>query len=115
MVRHNEVGVFADEEPTSDPNAAPFKVFYLLLKNLRVNDGAVTDYTYFTGMQYAGRHEMEHILVAFDDDGMTGIIAALIPGDNIRPFGKVINNFALTLVTPLSSYNDVSRHPRITR
>ena len=47
----------------------------------------------------------EHDGVSPKGNGVAGIVTTLIAGDTVETSGKNINNFALTLITPLDSNN----------
>ena len=60
-------------------------------------------------VQNAGRNKVKDELFAFHHQGVPGVIAALEPDYVISIPGKQINDFALTLITPLGAYyNHVS-------
>ncbi len=49
---------------------------------------------------------MQNGLLATDDQGMTGVVAALKPHDGLRLPGQQIDNLSLALVTPLGADDD---------
>ena len=50
----------------------------------RIDDHAVADDARHAGMQNAGRNQAQHELRAVDVDGVSGVVAALIPRDDIE-------------------------------
>ena len=53
---------------------------------------------------------MEDIFFVPDYYRMTGIMASLVPGDDIRPFREDIDELSLTFISPLGSDDHDSRH-----
>ena len=46
-----------------------------------------------------------------DDDGVTGVVAALVADDQVHLLGDEVGELALALVAPLGADDDGRRHP----
>ncbi len=54
---------------------------------------------------------MQHRLLAVDDQGVAGIVAALETHHRRRPVGQQVDDLALTFVTPLGAdHYDIFTH-----
>ena len=53
---------------------------------------------------------MEDVLLAFDDQGMSGVVSALEADYVLGSGGKQVNDFSFAFVAPLSSYYDHIGH-----
>ena len=56
--------------------------------------------------QHATGNQLEHELLAADDDRMPGIVAARIPRHDGKLLRQYIHNLALALIAPLGTQND---------
>ena len=63
------------------------------------------------GIEHAGGNQRERDLLVADDDGVAGVVAALVANHEVGGLGEVVGDPALALVTPLGSENDGGRHP----
>ncbi len=77
----------------------------LIVKVLKVDDHAVADDIDGRFAQYAGGQEVENELALLIDDGVPGVIAALIAADDVIIRGKQIDHAPLTLVAPVDSHD----------
>ena len=50
------------------------------------------------------------MLVTIDDDGVAGVVATLVAGDDVEVLGEPVDDLALALVTPLGAQKDHVRH-----
>jgi hypothetical protein len=82
-----------------------FEAFDLLDEHFRIDDHAVADDAELFGVQSARWDQMQHRLLAIDDQGMTGIVAALKTHDDVGIVGKKVDDFAFAFVAPLSAYD----------
>ena len=62
---------------------------------------AMTDVT--SGPQDAGRQQRELVLLAAEDDGVSGVVAAQIADDDVVPIGQQVDDLALGLIAPLEA------------
>ena len=61
-------------------------------------------------MQDAAGNQMQDRLFVVDDHRVTGVIAPLVPYNEIRVFGQEIDYLAFSLVPPLHPHNDIAGH-----
>jgi hypothetical protein len=47
-----------------------------------------------------------------DYNGVAGIVATLVAGNDLMRSSKKVNNFGFALVTPLGTYNNGDAHTR---
>ena len=55
--------------------------------------------------QDAGRHEIEHELALVVDDGVAGVVAALIAHDDVVLLAEQVDHAALALIAPVDTYD----------
>ena len=79
-------------------------------KNLGIDHAAGADHRDAMRIEHARGDQRESDLLLTDDDGVAGVVAALIANDEVGRLGEVVGDPALALVTPLRSENDVGRH-----
>ena len=72
----------------------------------RVDDDAVADDAGLAGVEDAGRQQVQLGFDAFDDDGVAGVVSALVANDDLGLLRQVVDDFALAFVTPLGSHDD---------
>ena len=75
----------------------------LLKDNLGVDDAAVTDHRHVVGIHDAGGHLVQAVLLAVDDDGVAGVVAARVAHDGIEVAGDQVANLTLALIAPLGT------------
>ena len=56
------------------------------------------------------RHELESERLAVHDDGVTGVVAALVADDQVHLLGDEVGELPLSLVAPLRADHDRCRH-----
>ena len=84
---------------TSTPCAFEFADFFLQ-RGRRQHD-AVADQAQHAFAQDAGRDQVQHRLLAFDDQRVAGVVAALETRDRADAFGQQIDDFSFAFVAPL--------------
>ncbi len=94
-------------------SATVLETVHLLDQDGRINDDSVADNAKLSGMKNAGRDEVQDGLLPLDDQGMSGIIAALEPGDDIGVCRIEVDDFSLSFITPLGSHNNHICHTDI--
>ena len=73
-----------------------------------VQHHAVADNAQLFRTHHARRQGVQFENLAIDHQRMTGVVAALKPGDHIGALGKPVDDFSLALVAPLGTdHNDV--------
>ncbi len=75
-----------------------------------VEDDAVADDADGGGAEDAGGDEVEDVFGAADDDGVTGIVAALTADDDLGFLSEKIDDLALAFIAPLGAYEDGISH-----
>ena len=70
---------------------------------MRIEHHAVADDAFAAGAQHAAGNELEHELLAADDDGVAGVMAAGVARHGGEPLAEHVHNFALALVAPLGA------------
>ena len=108
MVRQDQVRLVADDEPIADGDASRRELVDLGKQRLRIDHDAVADDAGDALVQDAGRQQPQHELAPVGVDGVTGVVAALIPRDDRKIRRQQIDDLALALVSPLrAQYSDV--------
>ena len=102
MPGHDDVGVARDLEVLGR-DAVMLEHVDLLKDDLGVHDAAVTDHGHVIGVHDARGHLVQAVLLAVDDDGVTGVVAARVADDGVEVTGDEIADLALALVAPLST------------
>src|SRR3989339_1240991 len=81
-----------------------------LIQIRRINNHSVRDKTHFLWKENPRRDEMQHIRFVFVDNRMAGVVAPLIPNNQIGLLREIVNNFSFSFIAPLSSDDHESRH-----
>ena len=102
VVRHDDMRVAANLEVLGG-DAVGLEHVNLLKDNLGVDDAAVTDHRHVVGIHDAGRHLVQAVLLAVDDDGVAGVVAARVAHDGVEVAGDQIANLTLALIAPLGT------------
>ncbi len=66
-----------------------------------VDHGAVADHAEGAGVEDPRRHEVQLVDLVPGDDGVPGVVAALVAGDDVAALGEEVDHLALALVAPL--------------
>ena len=102
VVRHDDMRVAADLEVLGG-DAVGLEHVDLLKDNLGVDDAAVTDHRHVVGIHDAGGHLVQAVLLAVDDDGVAGVVAARVAHDGIEVAGDQVANLTFALIAPLGT------------
>ena len=102
VVRHDDMRVAADLEILGG-DAVGLEHVDLLKDNLGVDDAAVTDHRHVVGIHDAGGHLVQAVLLAVDDDGVAGVVAARVAHDGIEVAGDQVADLTLALIAPLGT------------
>ena len=109
VVRHDHVRAAADAHPAHvDP--AFREGVELVDQRHRVDHDPVADHRRDVRVEHARRRqaELEHLVAP--DDGMTGVVAALVAHDHRDLLGQEVGRLALALVAPLEPDDHGRRH-----
>ena len=102
VVRHDDMRVAADLEILGG-DAVGLEHVDLLKDNLGVDDAAVTDHRHMIGIHDAGGHLVQAVLLAVDDDGVAGVVAARVAHDGIEVAGDQVADLTFALIAPLGT------------
>ncbi len=103
MIGQDQGAGLADEQTFLGRNAVLAQHVQFAQQSIGGQHHAVTDHALHTLAQDAGRDEVQDGLPAVDDEGVTGIVAALETHHGIGLLGEQIDDLALALVTPLGA------------
>ena len=109
VIGHDDVGAVADEQKAG-VDALLLQAGDLPQQHFGIDDHAVADDAGDAGPADAGGNQVQLELAALVHYRMSGVVAAGVAHDAIGLAGKVVNNFALAFVAPLSPDYGVSRH-----
>ena len=112
MVAEDQLGAVADEH-VRGVDAALVELVEFALQRDRVGDDAVADYALDAGAEDPRRHQMQHVTLVADLDGVPGIVAALKAHHHVDVAGQHVDKFSLALVAPLGPDQNVHRHDPI--
>ena len=76
----------------------------------QVDDDAVADHRHDVVVEDAARDQLQGVAVAADDDGVAGVVAALVAHDVGVLLGQQVDDLGLALVTPLGADDDGDGH-----
>ena len=76
---------------------------------VQVDDHARTQHTGHLRVEDAGGQQVQDELALLCDDGVPGIVAALIAGNDVRMFCQQVDDAAFALIAPIDSSNS-SQH-----
>ena len=106
VVRHADNGLVADFQVLRrDGDAAGAQTLGLVEHVLRINDHAGAEHVHGLVAQDAARHEVEHELALVVDDGVAGVVAALIAHDDVVLLAEQVDHAAFALVAPVDAYD----------
>jgi len=103
VIGNNDVSALSEVEPTAEVHVCGFESLDFFLKNERVNDDPIADEALNAGMEHAGGDQVEDGLFIANNDGMAGVITALIAGHEIGLVGDNVHDLSLTFVAPLAT------------
>ena len=102
----------ADAQLVLDVDAGGFERRHLLEQRRQIDHHAVADHRLHARAQNAARDQLEHELLLPDEDGVAGVVPALIARHDVEALGKQIDHFAFAFVAPLRAENDDIAHPQ---
>ena len=106
VVRHADNGLVADLQVLRrDGDAAGTQTLGPVEHVLRINDHAGAEHVHGLVAQDAARHEIEHELALVVDDGVAGVVAALIAHDDVVLLAEQVDHAAFALVAPVDTYD----------
>ena len=106
VVRHADDGLVADFQVLRrDGDAAGAQALDLVEHVLGINDHAGAEHVHGLVAQDTARHEIEHELALVVDDGVAGVVAALIAHDDVVLLAEQVDHAAFALVAPVDAYD----------
>ena len=79
-----------------------------MIQGNRIYYYSVADHADLLRMEDACGNQMQNVLLAVDNDGMTGVVPSLITGNNVEVRRQKIDYLPLSFVTPLGAdYNQI--------
>ena len=103
----------ADSEQVRGVDAALLQPFELLHEHGGVDHDAVADDGDAAGGEDAGGEQVQGVLLVADDDGVTGVVAALVADDVVDRTAEQVGRLALALVAPLGADQHDRGHPEL--
>ena len=110
VVRHDHVRRAADADAATRRCRAPRASSISSMQRARVDHDAVADDRRDVRVQHARRDEVELEDLVADDDGVAGVVAALVAHDHRDLLGQEVGGLALALVAPLEADDHGGRH-----
>jgi hypothetical protein len=114
VVREDQVGVAADDEPAGVDALAGQHV-ELGQQHTRIDHDAVGDDRNDVVVQDPARHQLEGEALAVHDDGVPGVVAALVADHQVHLLGDEVGELPLPLITPLGPDDNGRRHATTSR
>src|SRR5262249_21368627 len=112
VIRKDEVRAIRDVEAALYVNAGLGEYLDFVDQSDGVNDDAHADHSVLLGTKNAARDELEDVLFLADDNGMACVVASGDADNVIKGAGEIVDDFALTFVSPLSADYDDRFHSR---
>ncbi len=78
----------------------------------QIDDDAVGDHRDHVVVEDARRHELQGVALTTDDDGVAGVVAALVPHHVSVFFRQQVDDLGFALIAPLGSDDDGDGHAR---
>ena len=110
VIRQDQVRLVADQQPVADRDAGALQLVDLGEQRLRIDHHAVADDAGDAVVEDAGRQQPQHELASVGIDGVAGIVAALVTGDDRKVGREQVDDLAFALVSPLGAeHRDVHK------
>ena len=111
VVGQDHLGAVGDEElapwaAIKVGQAGVFQLPYLVEEGHGIEHDAVPDHALAAGAEYAAGDQLQHELLAVDDDGVPGVVPAGVAGDEVELLGENVDDLALAFVAPLGAEDD---------
>ena len=108
--RKQHVRAIADEEVPAHRHSRRFESLDLGQQRAGIDHQSVADHRLLARPQDAARDQLEDVFLLADEDGVAGIVPALIARDDIELLGEEIDDLPFTLVAPLGAQDDYVSH-----
>ena len=106
MVRHDNGAGWRDPQTRAHIHAFLLQLLDFLPQGLQRQHHSIANQALNAGLQYACRDQVEDRFFAIDDQRVAGIVPALETDNGVCVTTQEIDDFALTLVSPLGAQND---------
>ena len=103
VVGEDDLGAVGDEELVVDGEAGVLELFDLGEEGHGVEDDTVADDALGLRPEDAAGDELEDELAALDDDGVPGVVAAGVAGDDVELLGEDVDDLAFAFIAPLGT------------
>src|SRR5690606_31367479 len=80
------------------------KIIQFLNKNKRVDHHPVTDDVHGVFPENAAGNQVKYVFFILHLNAMTGVVSALVTGDDIGFLTEKIDNLSFPLISPLTAY-----------
>ena len=111
MVREDDGGALGNFEVLRrDRDARVLQCFNFAAQTLQIDHDAVAQHIHNTWQADTRGNEMEGKFTVFVHDGMSCVIAALIPADDVIISCNEVNHTALAFVAPVDAYDRAVAH-----
>src|SRR5215470_17324981 len=110
MKREDDVRAIADAKLAANVEARGLQRLHFFQQRGQIHHHAVADDGQHPRPQDAAGNKLQDELFLANEDGMAGIMAALISRDNVEALGEQIHNFTFALVAPLRAKDDDVAH-----
>jgi len=94
-----------NEKAARDLYARLFECVGLLDQREGIEDDAVSDDAVHVRVEDARRNQMEDELMGADPDGVPGVVAALVAGDDLEVVGDDVDDLALAFIAPVDAHD----------
>ena len=109
VVRHDQVRVGRDAQ-AAEVDPAPAQLVDLGAQHHRIHHHAVADRAELARVEDPGRDQVELERLAFTDDRVAGVVAALEADHEVGLLGEQVDDLSLPLVAPLGADDHHSWH-----
>ena len=103
VVGHQQVGRGRDEQAPAHRDALLLQGHDLVAQGPGVDDHAAAQQAAHALVQHPRGHQVQHVLLAADVDGVAGVGAALVAQHPVDVLAQGVDDLALALVAPLAA------------
>ena len=103
VVGQNHLRAVRDKELAVDLQARVLQLLHLAQERHRVQHHAVADHALALRPQHAAGNQLQHKLLAGDDDGVPGVVPARVARHHGELLAQHIDDLALALIAPLGA------------
>ena len=103
VIGQDDLGAVGDVELTVHVDAEVAELGDFLEEGDGVEDDSVADDASAVGAEDAAGDELQDKLLAVDDHGVAGVVAAGVAGDDVELFAEDVDDLALAFIAPLGS------------